>query len=499
MAPFAVIAVIAQLSAVAAPGVSSPGLYAASWGCLAGVIALAAWLRGERGRGAGPWVALLVPVGDLAVLGLLFAAQGFAATGLGVVLVLPIAWVALAHRRRESLIVVVLDLALVAALSHAAHQPDAVVVRRSVLWGLSGLAIVLAAHRVRAYLAAIVSEREEALRQAGVLTAAARELNTSLDSEQVIAAGLALVAEIATPAGDRPRRANYCRIVDDQVFLHAESDEAGTWAGADWPLRDHSLLARAVATGLPVSGALDASSLGTEVLALAVAQGVAHGGWVPVRADGELHGVIAVAGRNGSISDRHLASCAAIAEILELALANALRHERSHQDAHTDPLTSLANRRGLESLVAERRGRRPLATLAIDVDRLKLVNDRHGHAAGDRLLREVGAAIGSVLRAGDVVARTGGDEFACVLFDSDTAAATCVARRMLRVLQAIETLDGSPRVSIGVALVDPAGPLEACLVSADGAMYRAKRAGGMRFAVAVGDGSEPAAATAGLI
>jgi diguanylate cyclase (GGDEF)-like protein len=352
-----------------------------------------------------------------------------------------------------------------------------------VLWGLSGLTIVLAAHRVRTWLAAVVAEREEALRQAGVLTAAARELNTTLDSEQVIAAGLVLVAEIATPAGDLPRRANYCRIVDGRVFLHAESDAAGTWAGADWPLGDHRLLARAVATGLPVSGALDASSLGPEVLALASAQGVDHGGWVPVWADGELHGVIAIAGRNGPISDRHLASCAAIAEILELALANALRHERSHQDAHTDPLTSLANRRGLESLVSERRGRRPLAALAIDVDRLKQLNDRHGHAAGDRLLREVGTAIGSVLRTGDVVARTGGDEFACVLFDSDTSAARHVARRMLGVLQDVDTLLGTARVSIGVALADPADPLETCLVAADRAMYRAKRAGGMRFSV----------------
>jgi diguanylate cyclase (GGDEF)-like protein len=492
LAPFAGLAILAQLSALIAPGVASAGLYAGSWVCLSAVVAIALWIRTPAGRRASPWLALLVPAGYLGVLGLLLASQHFVATGLGVVLVLPMAWAALTHRPRESMVVVALDLVLVGVLSHAAHDSGSVIARRTVLWGLSATIIVFAAHRLRTWLAEILDEREEALRQAEVLTAAARELNLSLDPDQVIATGLALAAEIATPPGELPPRANYCRIVDGHVYLHAECDPTGAWAGADWPLYEHAWLAQVVATGRPVTGVLDSSTLGPKVLALSVAQRVTHGGWVPVHIDGELHGIVAIAARGASITPRHLARCAAIAEILELALTNALRHERSRVAAHTDPLTSLANRRGLETLVAERRGRRSLAALAIDVDRLKQVNDRHGHAAGDRLLCDVGSALGSVLRSSDVVARTGGDEFACVLFDADAVTAERVARRMLEALQAVETLDGTPRVSIGVALGDGADTLEACLISADRAMYRAKQAGGMRYAVA-GD-EEPAPA-----
>jgi diguanylate cyclase (GGDEF)-like protein len=168
--------------------------------------------------------------------------------------------------------------------------------------------------------------------------------------------------------------------------------------------------------------------------------------------------VLAVAGRNRPVSDQELSRCIAIVGIMELALNNALAHQRSQRAALTDPLTSLVNRRGMERLVHERRGRRALAVPAIDVDRLKAVNDRHGHAAGDELLLLVVDAIRSVVRAGAVVTRVGGDEFACVAFDADEEAAVLGATRMLNAVRSADHRGWAPSVSIGVAAPSSGSP-----------------------------------------
>jgi diguanylate cyclase (GGDEF)-like protein len=291
-----------------------------------------------------------------------------------------------------------------------------------------------------------------------------------------------LAAEIASPPGSRARRANYCRISHETVKVVAEFDEEGEWVGATWPLSEHPYLVQAVHTRMPTSGPLD--HLGPTVRELNRSQGIGHGGWVPVIVDGELHGVLAVAGRNRPISDQDLSLCGAIVRIMELALTNALTHQRSQQAALTDPLTLLANRRGMARLVRERRGRAGLTVLAIDVDGLKEINDRHGHAAGDELLQLVARAISSALRTSDVVARVGGDEFSCVLFDAHEDVGAEAAARILQAVRNPSEDGWWPSVSIGVAAAAPGAALDASLRRADRAMYEAKRAGGMRYRVA---------------
>jgi diguanylate cyclase (GGDEF)-like protein len=155
-------------------------------------------------------------------------------------------------------------------------------------------------------------------------------------------------------------------------------------------------------------------------------------------------------------------------------------------------LTGLANRRGLEQLVRERRGRRAFAALAIDVDKLKAVNDHRGHAAGDDLLIVVADAIGRSLRDGDVLARVGGDEFIAISFDADEVSASTVAQRMLDSVAAAHTGELQPRISIGVARGCQHDDSATVLRQADVALYEAKRRGGARYERADTDAVLPA-------
>jgi diguanylate cyclase (GGDEF)-like protein len=452
-----------------------------SCGVLGVVIGAAVGLSRLGGRS---WVALFAPCGYLISLAFLFTSQNSISTTLQPLVLLPILWGALYHRLRESTAVVLAAMCTVAVTTWLAHAPGEAIIRTAGLWGFLGAIVMLGAHNLRRGLGDAIDERAEALRQATVLGNVARELNSTLVPQEVVAIGVRLAAEIASPPGLRPVRANYCRISDGIVRVDAEYDGEGQWLGQTWPLSEHPHLWKVAQSQIATSGSLDFAELGPTVRSLAAAQGVRHGGWVPVVIDGELHGVLAVAGRNRPVSDQELSRCAAIARIMELALQNAIAHEHVQLAALTDPLTSLSNRRGMEQLVRDRWGRQPLAVMTIDVDQLKAVNDDHGHAAGDELIQLVAEAIRSVMRNGDVAARVGGDEFACFVFDSDEQAALRVAGRMLDSVRGAQGRRHAPRISIGVACAQPGASLEDSIRRADLAMYEAKQAGGMRYELA---------------
>jgi diguanylate cyclase (GGDEF)-like protein len=132
-------------------------------------------------------------------------------------------------------------------------------------------------------------------------------------------------------------------------------------------------------------------------------------------------------------------------------------------------------------LLEHRPGRQPFAVLAVDVDGLKLVNDSKGHAAGDELLRAIGQALVGTLRRGDILARVGGDEFAAFCFNADQVAVAEIAVRMFRALARVQVAGGPARISVGAACGGPTADARSVYAQADGAMYEAKRAGGMRL------------------
>jgi diguanylate cyclase (GGDEF)-like protein len=147
---------------------------------------------------------------------------------------------------------------------------------------------------------------------------------------------------------------------------------------------------------------------------------------------------------------RSRAALAPVADLLELAL----RLEAARHDAAHDPLTGLANRRRFDEALAAsaaqaRRQRWPFTLVVLDVDGFKAVNDRYGHAMGDRVLVELASELRRSLRASDVAARIGGDELAVLLADGTPAVA---ARLRTRLGTAVRRATGlEVKISIGTA------------------------------------------------
>lgn len=158
-----------------------------------------------------------------------------------------------------------------------------------------------------------------------------------------------------------------------------------------------------------------------------------------------------------------------------------------------DPLTGLATRRVFEERLAHEfaRARRyglPLSLLLIDVDELKRINDREGHAAGDAALRRVAGAVARTLRSTDLGARWGGDEFVFLAPNSPGPAAWSMAERLRRELEPSNGSEPGPRatVSSGVVTLDSLSAFadeSALLAAADAALYQAKRLGRNRTEV----------------
>ena len=160
--------------------------------------------------------------------------------------------------------------------------------------------------------------------------------------------------------------------------------------------------------------------------------------------------------------------------------------DREKHGARLDPLTGIANRRSFDERFTQEilrcaRAQTPLVMLLLDIDSFKTVNDSYGHRAGDRVLQSVAACFTAALRAGDFVARIGGEEFAVLLSGLQLAPALHIANQLRTAVEALRFhFRGIPvrvTVSCGITELHPDDASEAAFDRADSALYRAKNGG----------------------
>jgi diguanylate cyclase (GGDEF)-like protein len=184
-----------------------------------------------------------------------------------------------------------------------------------------------------------------------------------------------------------------------------------------------------------------------------------------------------------ALSQREACRLASLAGMRAMLASERMRCERATllQQAYSDPLTGLANRRGFErhikQLVAD--GVEEVALLFFDLDNLKPLNDRFGHCAGDAVLCRLADVLTSSVRHGDFAARIGGDEFALLLAGADVEAAAKRAEEVAQKLNALAWDDIGPSVEVSVSAGVAAGLLSEIITitrEADAALYKVKSA-----------------------
>jgi diguanylate cyclase (GGDEF)-like protein len=249
---------------------------------------------------------------------------------------------------------------------------------------------------------------------------------------------------------------------------------AGTEALSKWMPRSWSELAQRLPSNADGRGAH-----GEELVSLLPCQ---------LMADGRtIGGIIVYHTVSDCFTDDHRRVLSRVSEQAAAVISNATRFERTQQESHTDPLTSLANRRSLDHQVEAGLAQAQVAgtsisVVVLDLDRLKEINDTYGHEAGDRALRAVGAVLRATVRQSDICARFAGDEFVVIFWDCTPEHE---ARRVQELQGAVAAHSFEPRPGVRVSLSISAGParyprdgrtFKELLAVADERMYRDKAA-----------------------
>jgi diguanylate cyclase (GGDEF)-like protein len=477
--PFAGVAILAQASAALPPGPASLRLFTASTAMLvmSGLFLLFPWRRFPAWTVLVPTAFYLVSVGFLLVSGGTNPTIPSTVAGLSPIVLMPVIGVALFHQRLYSLIVIVGVLATITADGMAMDNNAATLTRKIFVYGAIGGLIAIATLSLRTRLENKVTESAEFARQSDLLSIATRRLTSLLDPDRVISEGVRILAEMASPPGSAPKRATYLQVEDGMVIQHGLYDDAGV-GPIPTLLADNPYVAQAFDTGEPGFGAINPDQVGPTVRRLLELTGVTHAACMPVRHEGKIHGILVVTSRGLPFDDDNVERCQTIWAVVELALSNALTHQLLELEAITDHLTGLANRRGLALAINERPLRHAFAVLVMDLDNLKAVNDTYGHDVGDELIVAVADAAARSLRGGDVLARTGGDEFAIYLADAGGGAARRVAYRVMDAINKVVVHGTTPSLSVGLAWGEPGMDAEEVSRNADAAMYKAKAHGG---------------------
>lgn len=208
---------------------------------------------------------------------------------------------------------------------------------------------------------------------------------------------------------------------------------------------------------------------------------------VPMNAVGQAIGVLTV-----TVPEDQLPTGDTVVRLEALAEGASTRirllrvMEQTHEQASTDPLTGMLNRRSVELSITELiRSHKPFALAMADLDHFKALNDTHGHEAGDQALRSFARSAREILRSDDIVARFGGEEFVFVFPGLSSEEAAEVLERVREALALTATTGNTPffTASFGVTESTAAASMEELLRLADAALFQAKRQGRNRIVI----------------
>jgi diguanylate cyclase (GGDEF)-like protein len=453
------------------PGSTDRPVFEAAGGVALALLLVAALLSRAR---PPLWLALVVPVGCDLLVALLRQAQGGSTSGYSPLALVPAVWTGLVLGRRGVLVIsacTTLLFALPIVIVGPPLYPDNGW-RGVALWSLISLFVGFGADRV------MRAEQE----QIEIAEARARELDRLAETQNAIATSdFDLDAVLGTVVQEARRLTGAAAAVVEipdgaDLVYRAAAGTAVPHLGLRLPAAT-AISGLAVRTGetLVCEDSETDDRVDRETCRRVGARSLVV---VPLRHDAQTAGVLKVYSEDrGAFRPEHVRVLTLLGDMIGSALARAELLQKLEQLALTDELTGLPNRRNwyerLEHALARaRRSGAPLSLIALDLNGFKQVNDRQGHAAGDRLLRTAAACWASVLRDSDVLGRIGGDEFAVILEQTDAPTAAAVAERLEESLTS-----GGVTVATGIATWERGEDAASLLSRADAAMYGRKNGG----------------------
>jgi diguanylate cyclase (GGDEF)-like protein len=467
------LAAIAQASAALPPGPDDLGLY---WASLAVFVACALTVFLPWGR-FPRWAVLVPTIGYLVSVTLLLISGGTdpglqsTSGGLTALVLLPVLCMALYYPASYSAIVVVASMVSLTAVGVAVQSSTATDLRRLFGWTAVAAVVAVTVHHLRASFEGKVRDSAELARLGHLMHDATQSLTSLRDPKDVTAQGTVAMLDLA---GKGFRGTSYLRVSDGVVTQEALADDRGS-VPTSYLLKDDPYVGKVVDTGEELVTRLDRTSMGASLRSVTDETESTDAALIPVIVNEELHGIFQIDGRDTVVSEDLLVRCRSLANVVELALANAIAHQELEMQANTDPLTGLSNRRGLALYLDGDRRSYAMSILVLDIDHLKAINDAHGHEVGDKILVAVARAAAGVLRAGDLLVRTGGDEFLAVVADADESVARRVADRMTEAVSRVKVQGVQTSISVGYACCSKNGDIDRVRQQADEAMYEAKQ------------------------
>ncbi len=470
---FLALAAVAQASVALPPGPTKPAFY---WASLAVLVACALslflpWERFPRWAILVPTLGYLVSVTLLLVSGGTNPSVQSTAGGLAALVLLPVLGMALYYPPSYTLIVIVAGVVSLTVAGVAVQSSGATDLRHVFLWTAVSVVVAVTIHHLRVNLESKVRDSTDLARVGRLMNGATQSLTSLRDPKEVIAEGTKVMTDVV---GAGFNAAWYVRVNDGVVIQEVVFDDHGSLP-TSYLLRDDRYVAEVWETGAPLVVELHRTAMGPTLRAITDEVAVTYAAFIPITVNGQLHGIIRIESRNTPFVEEVMSRCRALGNVIELALGNAIAHQELERQANTDPLTGLSNRRGLSLYLDGDRRHGAMSVLVLDIDGLKVINDEHGHDVGDKILVCVARAASGVLRRGDLLARTGGDEFVAVVADADESDARRVADRIQDALSRVKVQGVRTTVSIGYACCGKNGDVDRVRQQADEAMYETKR------------------------